>query len=121
MSRLVTPETLLCWHRRLLRWRWTYPCRGGRPPVDARLALLIEQMARELYRQAADTGDQHAAYQLPELLAKREDLDCAPSPTPATRTPPSSWPRCWPSEETWTQPSRSCIPAPTPAAGLRVG
>lgn len=47
MSRLVTPETLLRWHRRLVRWQWTYPRRGGRPPVDARLALLIEQIARE--------------------------------------------------------------------------
>jgi putative transposase len=46
-SRLVTPETLLCWHRRLIRWRWTYPSRDGRPPVDARLAALIERMARE--------------------------------------------------------------------------
>jgi putative transposase len=46
MSRLVTPETLLRWHRRLVRWRWTYPCRG-RPPVDVRITLLIEQMARE--------------------------------------------------------------------------
>ena len=47
MSRLVTPETLLGWHRRLVRWRWTYPHRGGRPPVDAKLAVLIERMARE--------------------------------------------------------------------------
>jgi len=47
MSRLVTPETLLRWHRRLVHWRWTYPSRGGRPPVDAKLAALIEQMARE--------------------------------------------------------------------------
>jgi putative transposase len=46
-NRLVTPETLLSWHRRLVRWRWTYPRRGGRPPVDARLVLLIERMARE--------------------------------------------------------------------------
>jgi hypothetical protein len=47
MNRLVTPETLLRWHRRLVRWRWTYPHRGGRPPVDPQIAVLIEQMARE--------------------------------------------------------------------------
>lgn len=47
MSRLVTPGTLLGWHRRLVRWRWTYPDRGGRPPVDPRVVVLIGQMARE--------------------------------------------------------------------------
>jgi len=47
MSRLVTPDTLLRWHRRLIRWRWTYPNGSGRPPVDPRIAALIEQMARE--------------------------------------------------------------------------
>ena len=45
--RLVTPDTLLRWHRRLIRWRWTYPPKGGRLPVDARVAELIGQMARE--------------------------------------------------------------------------
>ena len=47
MSRLVTPETLLRWHRRLVRWRWTYPPMGGRPPADAKLVVLTGQMARE--------------------------------------------------------------------------
>jgi len=46
-GRLVTPDTLLRWHHRLVRWRWTFPRKGGRPPVGARLAALIEQMARE--------------------------------------------------------------------------
>jgi hypothetical protein len=47
MSRLMTPDTLLRWHRRLVRLRWTYPSQGGRPPVGAWVQLLIEQMARE--------------------------------------------------------------------------
>jgi transposase InsO family protein len=46
MSRLVTPDTLLRWHQRLIHRRWTYPHRG-RPAVDPRIVALIEQMARE--------------------------------------------------------------------------
>jgi transposase InsO family protein len=47
LSRLVTPDTLLRWHRRLVRWRWTYPHRGRRPPVDPQITALIGHMARE--------------------------------------------------------------------------
>jgi putative transposase len=47
MGRLVTPGTLLCWHRRLVRWRWTHPHKGGRSCIDAQIAVLIEEMARE--------------------------------------------------------------------------
>jgi len=46
-GRLVTPDTLLRWHRRMVRWHWAYPHRSGRPPVDVTVARLIEQMARE--------------------------------------------------------------------------
>jgi putative transposase len=48
--RLVTPGTMLRWHRRLVAKKWTYPHRLGRPPVDATVVSLIERMARENHR-----------------------------------------------------------------------
>ena len=46
-TRLVTPGTLLGWHRRLVRWRWTCPRKAGRPPLDPQVVALIEELARE--------------------------------------------------------------------------
>src|SRR6186713_443515 len=45
--RLVTPGTILRWHRRLVRRRWTNPNRPGRPPTDDVITALVERMARE--------------------------------------------------------------------------
>ena len=38
---LVTPGTILRWHRRLVRRRGTYPNRPGRPPINDVLATLV--------------------------------------------------------------------------------
>ena len=46
-DRLVTPGTVLRWHRRLVDRKQTYPRRRGRPPVSAEIAVLIGQLARE--------------------------------------------------------------------------
>jgi len=43
----VQPATLLRWHRDLVRRRWTYPHRRGRPTVAAEIQSLVLQMARE--------------------------------------------------------------------------
>ena len=45
--RLVTPGTVLRWHRRLIARTWTCPRRSGRPPASAEVAALIERLATE--------------------------------------------------------------------------
>ena len=47
MHRLVTPGTVLRWHRRLVTRKWTYPHPTGRPPVSAEVAAPIEWLATE--------------------------------------------------------------------------
>jgi hypothetical protein len=47
MHRLITPGTVLRWHRRLVTRKWTYPDRTGRPPVSAEIATLIARLATE--------------------------------------------------------------------------
>jgi putative transposase len=45
---LMTPDTIMRWHRRLVTRKWAQPYRrGGRPPLDDHLVALILRLARE--------------------------------------------------------------------------
>jgi putative transposase len=48
LALVVTPQTLLRWHRELVRRKWAQPRRSpGRPPVDDRVRQLVLRLARE--------------------------------------------------------------------------
>jgi hypothetical protein len=47
LHRIVAPGTLLAWHRRLIKKKWTYPNTTGRPPIPQEIRELVWRLARQ--------------------------------------------------------------------------
>jgi hypothetical protein len=90
-TRLVTPATILRWHRRLVAKKWTYPHSTGRPPIDPELATLVEQLARQnptwgyqrIQGELLKVGRRVGASTIRRIL---QQLRIPPAPTRADRT-----------------------------------
>jgi len=47
LHRIVTPGTLLAWHRRLIKNKWTYPNPTGQPPIPEEIRELVRRLVRQ--------------------------------------------------------------------------
>src|SRR4051794_1102326 len=71
----VTPQTLLRWHRELVRRRWTYPQRRpGRPPLDP--SIRVADPAPGARTAAGATSVSSASFE--------HSVSASPPPTSAT-------------------------------------
>jgi len=89
--RLITPGTVLRWHRRLIARKWTYPHRVGRSPVSTEIAALIELLATEnngwgykrIQGELLNVGHRVSASTIRRIL---KALKIPPAPRRRTRT-----------------------------------
>ena len=58
---LVTPSTLLRWHRELVRRRWTYPATRQRRGLDPVVVDLVLRLARDNPRVRVPAGEERPA------------------------------------------------------------
>ena len=81
----VTPETVLRWHRDLIRRRWTVPRRSGRPPTRPTIRQLVLRMAadnpgwgyRRIHGELVGLGHRLAPSTV-WLILRRAGIDPAP-------------------------------------------
>jgi hypothetical protein len=102
---LVTPSTLLRWHRELIRRRWTYPATGRRRGLDSEVVELVLRLARDNDRWATCASPGNAASSAYRCQRPRCGPSCAATTSARHRAaadragrsscgpkPPGHWP-----------------------------
>lgn len=120
VHRLVTPATVLRWHRRLVARHWTYPIRPGRPPIDPAVAALVEQMARDnpgwgyqrIQGELLGLGHRLGASTIRRILKRLGIVGCLP----AERSTQPRYRSCATATEATRSPPRGAPPEPHPTA-----
>jgi putative transposase len=92
VATIVTPDTILRWHRQLIARKWTYPkCRPGRPGVVPEIRRLVVRMATEnpswgytRIQGALKNLGHHAARSTVATILKQQGI-------PPTGERPTSW------------------------------
>src|SRR6266568_4845621 len=107
LHRIVTPATLLAWHRRIVKNKWAYPNTTGRPPVPEETRELVRQLARRNPRRGAPAHPRRAPRPRAPHRRRNDPPDTGRSRAQA-RTPPGIPDLACPATR-----AGGCIPWPT--------